>query len=85
MDKLSDDFKQQINLYGAAKSLEASADSTQKPVFKDQQDCSLASDILLKTPLVPYDRIDFSEFSSHQPELITDDNMITEYKYGKGL
>ena len=59
--------------------------STQKPVFKDQQDCSLASDIILQTPLVPYDRIDFSEFSSHQPEVITDDNMITEYKYGKGL
>jgi hypothetical protein len=33
MDKLSDDFKQQINLYGAAKSLEASADTTQKPVY----------------------------------------------------
>lgn len=57
----------------------------QIPVFKNRQECSLASDILLKTPLVPYDRIDFSEFSSHQPELITDDNMITEYKYGKGL
>ena len=59
--------------------------STQNPVFKDQNDCSLASEIILQTPLVPYDRINFSEFSRHKPEVITDDNMITEYKYGKGL
>lgn len=33
MDKLSDEFKHLVNLYGAAKSLEGSADSTQKPVY----------------------------------------------------
>lgn len=59
--------------------------STQTPIFKSQKECSLASDIILETPLIPYKKIDFYQFSSHKPELITDDNMITEYKYGKGL
>ena len=59
--------------------------SNKTPVFKDRDQCSLAADIILKTPLIPYNQINFSEFSNHHPELITDDNMITEYKYGKGL
>ncbi len=36
MDGLSDDFKKQITLYGAALSLEASADTTQKPIYKQK-------------------------------------------------
>jgi len=59
--------------------------SNKSYVFKEGEQCSLAADIILKTPLVPYDQIDFSKFSDHHPELITDDNMITEFKYGKRL
>ncbi|WP_205671747.1 fused MFS/spermidine synthase, partial [Acinetobacter bereziniae] len=59
--------------------------SNMDPIFKNREECYLAADIILKVSLIPYNEINFSEFSSHQPELITDDNMISEYKYGKGL
>jgi spermidine synthase len=59
--------------------------SNQKPIFKNREECSLAVDIILETPFTPYGEIDFSEFSNRKPEMITDDNMITEYRYGKGL
>ena len=50
-------------------------------LFKDHNECQAATDLTLKEPLVPYEKIDFS-FSFHSPEIITDDNMITEYKHG---
>lgn len=59
--------------------------SNKTPIFKNKEQCLLATDIILNTQLIPYNQIDFSGFSNHHPELITDDNMITEYKYGKGL
>lgn len=59
--------------------------STQTPIFKDANECSSAADIILKTSLTPYAEMDLSQFPYHPPEVITDDNMITEYKYGKGL
>ena len=36
----------------------------------------------MKNPLIPYEQI---PAFPRKPELITDDNMITEFKYGKGL
>jgi hypothetical protein len=36
MDGLSDDFKQAVSLYGAAKSLEATADSSQKTIYRQK-------------------------------------------------
>lgn len=59
--------------------------STQMPIFKDANECSSAADIILKTPLTPYAEMDLNQFPYPPPEVITDDNMITEYKYGKGL
>lgn len=44
----------------------------------------LAANEIMKNPLLPYDAIDFSGLG-RELEVITDDNMITEYKYGKGL
>lgn len=35
----------------------------------------------MQTPLVPYDKIDF-RLANVNPEVITDENMINEYKYG---
>lgn len=59
--------------------------STQQLVFDDRSECSKASDILLKFPLIPYKDIKFNEFSPYAPELITDDNMLTEFKHGKAF
>ena len=59
--------------------------SNQTPIFSTREECSIAANIILSTPLISYEDIIFSEFSNHEPEIITDDNMITEYKYGKGL
>ena len=36
---------------------------------------------ILGKPLIPYEKIDFSSLN-RKPEVITDTNMITEYKYG---
>lgn len=59
--------------------------SNQIPIFSTREECSIAANIILNTPLISYENIIFSEFSNHEPEIITDDNMVTEYKYGKGL
>ena len=37
---------------------------------------------IMKNPLIPYEQI---PAFPRKPELITDDNMITEFKSGKGL
>lgn len=52
-----------------------------KPLFKSFSECMTATELALKEPLVPYKDIDFS-FAHHPAEIITDDNMITEYKHG---
>ncbi|OFW94062.1 MAG: hypothetical protein A3F63_16560 [Pseudomonadales bacterium RIFCSPHIGHO2_12_FULL_40_16] len=59
--------------------------SNKKIIFKNHFECTRAADLIYSIPLVPYEKIDFQKFSSHLPTVITDDNMITEYKYGKGL
>lgn len=56
---------------------------TQKNIFVGAE-CLLAANEIMKNPLLPYDAIDFSGLG-RELEVITDDNMITEYKYGKGL
>ena len=38
----------------------------------------------MKHPFLPYKDIDLSSLN-REPEIITDNNMITEYKYGRGL
>lgn len=57
----------------------------QKPVFMNQSECDSAANIIMKNPITPYKDIDFSSMPPQPLELITDDNMIIEYKYGKGL
>lgn len=56
---------------------------TQKNVFLGQE-CILATNEIMKNPLLSYKEIDFSSLG-RKPEVITDDNMIVEFKYGKGL
>lgn len=54
-------------------------------VFTHKNICDLGARAILDTKLVPFDSIEFLKMSSRQPELITDNNMISEYKFGKGL
>lgn len=55
---------------------------SQKYTFKDQIECMKAANIIDKNGLIPFDQI---KFSDRDKQVITDDNMITEFKYGKGL
>lgn len=56
---------------------------TKKNVFLGQE-CIHATNEIMKNPLLSYKEIDFSSLG-RKPEVITDDNMIVEFKYGKGL
>lgn len=58
---------------------------SQKLVFNNEQSCNEAFNIINETHLIPYDSIKFSELNNRDPEVITDDNVITEYKYGKKI
>ena len=58
---------------------------TKKKVFDNVNSCNEAFNIINKSHLIPYESINFSEISNRTPEVITDDNMITEYKYGKAI
>lgn len=57
---------------------------TKQPVFATQEQCAQAAEVIMSNPLLPYKDIDMTELG-HVPCIITDNNMITEYKYGKGL
>lgn len=56
-------------------------------VFKTDEELDKALKIIKygKKPFVHYDKVNWDANLHHQPEIITDNNMITEYKYGKGL
>lgn len=56
---------------------------TQRSIFIEEE-CFLATNEIMKNTLLPYEDIDFSSLG-RKPEVITDNNMIVEYKYGKGL
>ncbi len=56
---------------------------TKKPVFENEQECQQAAKHIIDNPLTPYNDIDTSSLN-REPELITDNNMITEYRYGQG-
>ncbi len=51
-----------------------------EPVF-NAQNLTQGVERIYKNPLIPYDKIDFSSLGRN-PEIIRDENMITEYKYG---
>lgn len=53
-------------------------------VFSNEEECQKAADIITQTPLIPYENIAFNH-GGGDLEIITDNNMITEFKYGKGL
>lgn len=53
----------------------------QKPLFKTFNECKAAARLALHDPLTPYKDIDF-QFAFHPAEIITDDNMLTEYRHG---
>lgn len=57
---------------------------TKQPIFISQAQCKQAAEIIMSNPLLPYKDIDMIELG-RVPHIITDNNMITEYKYGKGL
>lgn len=50
-------------------------------LFDSFDKCRKATQIALADPLVPYKDIQFN-FAFNTPEIITDDNMLTEYKHG---
>ncbi|MGC7560669.1 spermidine synthase [Pasteurella sp. 22655_41Tandhals] len=50
-------------------------------VFQSKSELEEARRILMDTSLIPYESYNFSEYQ-RKPELITDKNMVTEYKYG---
>lgn len=52
-----------------------------KPIFPTYELCREATNLTLKEPLIPYKDINF-DFAYHPAEIITDDNMLTEYKHG---
>ncbi|MOA52678.1 hypothetical protein D3C78_1760140 [compost metagenome] len=52
-----------------------------KPIFPSYEICQKATELTLKEPLVPYQNINF-DFAYHSPEIISDDNMLTEYRHG---
>lgn len=55
---------------------------TQKSTFRNSQQCLEAAKIIYKNELISFDDIVFRE---RDMEVITDNNMITEFKYGKGI
>lgn len=57
---------------------------TKQPVFISQEHCKKAAEVIMSNPLLPYKDIDMGVLG-RAPHIITDNNMITEYKYGKGL
>lgn len=56
--------------------------STKKPIFSSKEMCDKATKVVLKKPLIPYEKMSKSEFKQHTPEVISDNNLIPEYKYG---
>ena len=57
---------------------------TKQPIFFTQEKCAQAAEVIMSNPLLLYKNIDMTEMG-RAPRIITDNNMITEYKYGKGL
>ena len=53
-----------------------------RPVFTSDEELMQGVEKIIKFPLVKYQDIDFSVLN-RKPEIITDTNMITEYKYGR--
>lgn len=57
---------------------------SQNAVFSNEEPCQKAAEIITQTPLISYGNIKFNH-GDRDLEVITDNNMITEFKYGKGL
>ncbi|WP_201578460.1 spermidine synthase [Psychrobacter okhotskensis] len=57
---------------------------SKNPIFKSEQECHQATQRIMDTPFISYKDIDMSKLN-RESQLITDNNMITEYKYGKGM
>lgn len=53
-----------------------------RPVFTSNAELEAGIEKITRFPLVEYKDIDFSVLKRN-PEIITDTNMITEYKYGR--
>ena len=53
-------------------------------VFATQEKCAQAAEVIMSNPLLPYQDIDMKSLG-RDPQVITDNNMITEYRYGLGL
>ncbi|WP_433847571.1 spermidine synthase [Acinetobacter proteolyticus] len=55
---------------------------TKEKAFPNKIQCVQAKKEIMKNKIESYEQINFL---ARKPELITDDNMITEFKYGKGF
>lgn len=51
-------------------------------LVNNEQDLNVMVREMQGASLVPYDKIDFKRMGIDKPEIITDENMINEYKYG---
>ncbi len=59
--------------------------ANQQMLFKNSAECHLAANIILEPPFKAYNALSEKDFTSTSTEIITDDNMINEYKFGLGL
>ena len=57
---------------------------TKSAVFSNEAQCQKAAEVITENTLIHYKDIKFNQ-KNRDLEIITDDNMITEFKYGKGL
>lgn len=77
--------KKEVNVADVANKLCKLKDRvTNKPTFKDYKECYFAATKIMEDELVSYENIEFKEDQKNY-EIITDNNMITEYKFGKGI
>lgn len=56
-----------------------------RQIFHSNAQCAEAANIIEQQKFTLYQDLDLSSLASRTPEIITDNNMIVEYKYGKGL
>lgn len=54
-----------------------------QPVFKTEEEIQQANRILTAVPIQPYEVLELDKLLGRELEIITDFNMIPEYKYGK--
>lgn len=72
----------EIDLHATVNALcEMVRPETSKPIFRNIFDCVEAFRVIDKYKLEPFNQINLKQMSVFPPAIITDDNMLTEYKH----